>query len=93
MDPDVMLEMLKVDLGITTKAYDDRLSQVLQYSMAAITKEGATLNTCASLQDANLVIMYAAWTWRRRDTMEGMPRMLRWALNNRIFGEKMGAAT
>lgn len=93
MSPYVMLDMLKVDLGITTKAYDDRLLQVIQYAMKAIQREGATLDTCGSIEDANLVIMYAAWTWRQRDTMEGMPRMLRWALNNRIFSEKMGAAT
>jgi hypothetical protein len=36
-----------------------------------------------------LVVMYAAWLWRKRDNMEGMPRMLRYALNNRIFQEKM----
>ena len=34
------------------------------------------------------MVMYAAWMWRRRDSMEGMPMMLRIALNNRVFGEK-----
>lgn len=52
-----------------------------------ITREGATLDV-SNLEDAQLVVMYSAWTWRKRDTGEGMPRMLRWALNNRIFGEK-----
>lgn len=82
--------MLKIDLGITTTAYDARLTQLLQIAKAEIIKEGATtLNDAASIADANIVIMYAAWLWRRRDTMEGMPRMLRWALNNRVFSEKM----
>ena len=36
--------------------------------------------------------MYAGWLWRRRDTMEGMPRMLRWALNNKVFSGKMVTA-
>lgn len=82
---------LKVDLGITTTAYDNRLSQYIASAKAAIEREGATLDTAGSIEDAQLVIMYAAWTWRRRDTMEGMPRMLRWALNNRIMAEKAGA--
>lgn len=88
-----MLEMLKIDLGITVTAYDARLYQILDVAKGEIVREGAaTLNAASSLNDANLVIMYAAWLWRRRDTMEGMPRMLRWALNNRVFSEKMQGA-
>lgn len=86
-----LLSALKVDLGITVTAYDTRLGQYIASAKEAIATEGATLNTAGSFEDAQLVIMYAAWTWRRRDTMEGMPRMLRWALNNRIMAEKAGA--
>jgi hypothetical protein len=32
--------------------------------------------------------MYAAYLWRQRVTGEGMPRMLRYALNNRLFSRK-----
>ena len=35
-----------------------------------------------------LIVMYAAWLWRKRDGMDAMPMMLRRALNNRVFGEK-----
>ena len=83
-----LLQMLKIDLGITTTAYDSRLQQYLDSAKAEIEREGATLNTTV-LSDAQLIVMYAAWMWRRRDTMEGMPRMLRYALNNRIFAEKV----
>lgn len=90
MNESTMLEMLKIDLGITATAYDGRLAQMLKVAEAEIVREGAsTLDASSSLSDANLVIMYAAWMWRRRDTMEAMPRMLRWQLNNRVFGEKM----
>lgn len=83
-----MLEMLKVDLGITTTAFDARLTQYLQAAEERIREEGADLDL-EKLSDMQLVVMYAAWTWRRRDTMEGMPRMLRYQLNNRIFSAKM----
>ena len=84
----VILKSLKVDLGILrTTAYDERLTEIIKSSYEMIVREGATLNVSDS-EDAQLVVMYSAWTWRRRDTGEGMPRMLRWALNNRIFGEK-----
>lgn len=82
-----ILASLKVDLGITTTAYDSRLTEIVKSSAAAIEREGATLNY-DSFDDAQIVIMYAAWLWRRRDTGEGMPRMLRWQLNNRILSEK-----
>lgn len=91
MNAETMLAMLKVDLGIITTAYDTRLGQMLTVAKDQIEMEGAVLNTASSSLDANLCIMYAAWLWRRRDTMEGMPRMLRWQLNNRIMSEKMRA--
>lgn len=80
-----ILTALKIDLGITTKAYDERLMQYIQAAEAEITREGVTLDE----GDDHLVIMYAAWLWRRRDSGAGMPRMIRWALNNRIFAEHM----
>ena len=86
---DNLLASLKTDLGIVgTTAYDTRLKQYLAAAIKAIRREGAlTINT-DDPEDAQIIIMYAAWTWRKRDSMEGMPRMLRWQLNNRIFGEK-----
>ena len=83
-----MVEVLKVDLGISTTAYDERLEQYIDSAKSEIAREGATLDA-EDVNDCNLVVMYAAWLWRKRDTMEGMPRMLRYALNNRIFSEKM----
>lgn len=82
-----ILKSLKVDLGILrTTAYDERLTEIIKSSFQMITREGATLDV-SNLEDAQLVVMYSAWTWRKRDTGEGMPRMLRWALNNRILGQ------
>ena len=84
-----LLSMLKVDLGIkSTTAYDERLSQYIEAADQAITEMGATLDYTV-LKDNQLVVMYAAWTRRKRDSGEGMPRMLRYALNNRIFSEKV----
>lgn len=91
MDYETMLDMLKIDLGIsTTNKYDDRLKQYLQTAVKEIKREGATLSFTDSVEDANLVIMYAQWLWRKRDTGEGMPRMIRWEINNRLFGGDNG---
>lgn len=85
-----MLQMLKIDLGITGTAYDDRLLQILTAAAQMITREGVTLTD--SVEDQQLQVAYAAWLWRRRDSGQGMPRMLRWLLNNRLFSEKAGSA-
>lgn len=89
--PEQVLKMLKTDLGITTDAYNARLGQYLQTAQKRIEREGVTL-CLKSIDDQSLVVMYAAWLWRRRDSMEGMPRMLRYELNNRVFAAKMKEA-
>lgn len=87
MDENTMLTSLKVDLGITTSAYDSKLGQYLKAARDAIIIEGIELTD--SVSDAQLVVMYAAHLWRKRDTQEGMPRMLRWMMNNRLFSQKL----
>ena len=96
MNEQTMLEALKVDLGISTTAYDARLAQFITTARASIEREGITLaNTgteeapLLSIEDGTLVVMYAGWIWRKRDTGEGMPRMLRWQLNNKLFSQKV----
>lgn len=92
----VLLSMLKTDLGITTAAYNGRLGEYLRSAETQITREGITLD-CEDIGDSQLVVMYAAWMWRKRDyavhyageSNVSMPRMLRYALNNRIFAEKV----
>ncbi len=92
-DSSIMLTMLKTDLGImTSTAYDTRLTQLLVAAEKTIKAEGATTLSTSDPLDQELIVLYAAWLWRRRDSMEGMPRMLRWKLNNRIFGPKAGGS-
>lgn len=90
MDTTTMLAQLKVDLGITTDAYDSRLTQYLNAAAGQIAREGITLDS-SKADDVLLQVMYAAWMWRRRDSGEGMPRMLRYQMNNRLFQEKVTA--
>ncbi len=84
-----ILKSLKVDLGIlSTTAYDERLTEIIKISNQMIIREGVATLDVDTLEDAQLVVMYSAWIWRRRDSGEGMSHMLRWALNNRIMSEK-----
>lgn len=80
--------MLQVDLG---EMYPNEqraayLTQAISAAQAFIAREGITLTD--SIEDGQLVEMYAAYLVRKRATIEPMPRMLRWALNNRLFSQK-----
>lgn len=86
MDAAILLAALKIDLGITSTAFDDRLNSRIATAQERIAAKGATLTDSDGDQD--LVVMYAAWLWRSRVSGEKMPDMLRYALNNRVLGEK-----
>lgn len=93
MTAEQMLAALKIDLGLTTTIYDERLSQYLRTARSEIEREGVTFSSdpdaAPDEAGANLIIMYAAWMWRKRDTGEGVPRMIRWQINNRLFGGEL----
>lgn len=87
----VLLSLLKTDLQLLSTAFDDYLIQLLSAAVEFITREGITLTTSA--EDMQLVQMYAAYLYRKRAQDDPvMPRMLRFALNNRLFSQKMSAA-
>lgn len=86
MNEEQLLSGLRADLGIGSKAFDERLSEKLRTAQARIREEGIILEDTEA--DRDLVVMYAAYLWRSRSTGEGMPRMLRYAMNNRLFSRK-----
>ena len=118
MTKDDILEMLKANLEIINSLKDKYLSQLIETAEKEIKREGVTFTTTEvqtttttttteisyEVDDANLIVMYASWLYRKRvdDSLSGytsaisatgMPRMLRYTLNNRIFSQKMGATS
>lgn len=86
-DNDV-LAILKIDLQINSTAADAYLGDLIKSAREAITIEGITLNN-TNHADGMLIEMYAAYLYRARHGEDkGMPRMLRYQLNNRLFSEK-----
>ena len=63
------------------------MQQWISAAQQFITGEGIDLTD--SIEDGQLGEMYAAYLVRKRATTEPMPRMLRWALNNRLFSQKV----
>ncbi len=87
-DSSTMLTMLKTDLGISSSSYDARLAQYLQSAKKEIVREGITFPDTLAVDDMQLIVMYAKWMWLKRESGEGMPRMLRYALNQRLFSNR-----
>lgn len=87
-----ILTLLQADLNIlhpdATRLA--QLDHLVKAALQLIAREGVKLQEPYSAEDGQLVIMYAAYLFRKRATEEAMPRMLRWALNNRILSEKAG---
>lgn len=88
-----LLTLLQADLNLLSPDATRlaQLEHLIQVSLQLISREGVTLQEPYSAEDGQLVIMYAAYLFRKRAIDEPMPRMLRWALNNRIFSEKARA--
>lgn len=82
-----ILKIVKVDLEIATTSRDEYLNNVIDLAVAAITREGITLDD--TVEDGMLVASYAAFLYRKRkgENMV-MPKHLRYMLNNRLLSEK-----
>lgn len=82
---ELILKLLKMDLMIQSERLDDYLKVLVQTAKELISREGIDLQE--SYEDSLLVEMYAAYLFRKRKEDVAMPRMLRFALNNRLLGE------
>ena len=90
MTDETILAMLKVNLQIIAgnTLQDEYLWNLIATARQMITREGIMLTD--SIEDGNLVVMYAAYLYRKRaDDAPVMPRMMRYALNNRLFSQKV----
>ena len=83
-----ILASVKIDLGITSTVYDERLTQYINAGLGDMERQGADLST-ETAETNQLLVAWTSWQWRTRDTREGMPRALRFSLNNLIFSQKM----
>lgn len=102
-----ILTMLKANLEIATTTHDVYLSQLIEVAYKEIIQEGITIEkvipeteeeyeySIEDIQDVNLIVMFAAYLYRKRadEGAPQMPRMLRYALNNRLFAQKLGGTS
>lgn len=82
-----LLTMLRADLQNPPGLQNDYLDFLIKSAKEQIAEKGITLDDSA-IKDSHLIIMYASWLYRKRNSNEGMPRMLRYALHSRLVHEK-----
>ena len=83
-----ILELTKQNLSILHSAQDSYLVSLIATSESSIREMGITLDL-EDAKDVNLVVMHAAYLFRKRaEDNPVMPRMLQFALHNRLFSEK-----
>lgn len=82
-----IFELLKTDIGMVMidDTHSTLLNQEISAAISFIRREGVDLEEPYSAEDGDLILMYAAYLHRKRATNEPMPRMLRYALNNRVL--------
>ena len=83
------INMPKSKSEVQHKIYDN-LAYLADVAVERIRQLGITFEgeETFTIDEANLVIMYASWLYTKRQTGEGMPRMLRYALNNKLLSQK-----
>lgn len=86
-----LLTMLRNDLQNPPGLLNDYLNFLINSSKEQIAEKGIALDI-SSNEDCHLIIMFASWLYRKRNSNDGMPRMLRYALHSRLVHEKGGVS-
>ena len=85
---DTVLNLLKIDLGITHSLRDAYLIPLIKGSKAEIEKRGITLDL-NNTGDQMLLSDYAAWTYRKRLEDAPLANNIQTRLRNRMIEERI----
>ncbi|MFE4764396.1 hypothetical protein [Bacillus mycoides] len=79
-----LLDLLKLDLGITHNLRDTYFNNILVSSQNEIERTGIVLDF-ESIDDQMLIVDYAAWSYRNRQVDTPLSRNLQFRINNRVI--------
>ena len=82
----LLIDLQRMNVTDATKSF---LMNLITVAEVEIAREGITLDL-SETDDRQTIEMYAAYLYRKRVSGDGMPRMLRYRLNNRLLSERMG---
>jgi hypothetical protein len=85
---DSVLNLLKLDLGVSHNLRDTYFLQLLQGSVKELEKKGIRLNINAA-DDSMLLADYAAWIYRKRQEDVPLANNIQHRIRNRIIKERV----
>jgi len=83
-----ILQLLKIDLGITHTLRDSFFIQLIKSTIKEIERRGITLDLSMA-DDQMLVVDYSAWTYRKRVEDAPLASNIQHRLRNRIVKERI----
>lgn len=83
-----LLNLLKLDLGITHNLRDAFFIQLLQGTIKEIERRGITLDK-NSADDQMLIVDYSCWVYRKRQEDIPLASNIQHRLRNRIIKERI----
>lgn len=85
---ETLLNLLKIDLGITHNLRDAFFTKLIEGTLKEIQRRGITpdLN---SADDQMLIVDYAAWAYRKRQEDVPLANNIQHRLRNRIIKERI----
>ena len=83
-----LLNLLKIDLGITHSLRDAFFIQLLQGTIQEIERRGITVDKTKA-DDQMLIVDYAAWTYRKRQEDQPLAKNIQHRIRNRIIQERI----
>ena len=86
---DNVLELFKIDLGITHNKRDTYFTQLIESNKGELERKGVKLKL-ENADDIMFLSDYAAWQYRNRMENEPMPNNLQYRLRNRIARIRSG---
>lgn len=85
---DTILNLLKIDLGVTHSLRDAYFISLIKSSVAEIERRGIVIDP-KDTEDQMLVSDYAAWTYRKRQEDTPLAQNIQHRLRNRIIAERI----
>lgn len=85
---DTLLNLFKIDMGITHNLRDSFFIQLIQGCIKEIERRGITLDLNSS-DDQMLIVDYAAWSYRKRTEDVPLANNIQHRLRNRIIVERV----
>jgi hypothetical protein len=85
---ETLLNLLKLDLGITHNLRDAFFLQLLKGTIQEIERRGITVDI-TSADDQMLIVDYACWTYRKRQEDIPLANNIQHRIRNRIIKERI----